>query len=33
MFICNTTTNDNHTVTNYVAGRWWLQGEQTQSSY
>jgi hypothetical protein len=31
MFIRRTTTNDNNTVTNYVAGRWWLQGEQTSS--
>ena len=28
MFILDTTTNDNTTVTRFVTGRWWLSDEQ-----
>jgi len=30
MFILDTNTNENNTVTNSVAGRWWLSDEQEQ---
>jgi hypothetical protein len=30
MFILDTTTNDNTTVTHFVTGRWWLSDEDEQ---